>query len=82
MFFFFPNILCSLLLFTCTSAKVDCHQSAGFVSVLGEGNGVDSNDTDYFYHMGNALAYLYPKYLGIFSISSVRLASYHSTGML
>lgn len=82
MFFFCPNILCSLLVVICTSAKVECHQSAVFVSMLGEGNGVDDHDTDYFYRMGNALAYLYPKYFGIFSISSVRLASYHSTGML
>lgn len=61
---------------------MECHQPAGFVSVLGEGNGDDGHDTGYFYCRGYALASLYPKYFGIFSISSVRLASYHSTGML
>lgn len=69
-------------MFAFTSSKVECHQSAGFVSMLGEGNCGDGHDTDYFYCMGNALASLYPKYFGIFSISSVRLTSYHSTGML
>jgi len=43
--------------FTFSSTKVEWHQSAGFVSMLGEGDGDDGHDTDYFYCMGNALAY-------------------------
>lgn len=45
------------------STKVECHQSAGFVSMLGEGNGDDDHDNNYFYWRGNALASSYPNTL-------------------
>lgn len=80
LFLFCPNKLHPLFIFS--SKKVECHPCAGFVSMLGEGNSDDGHGTNYFYYMANALTSLYPKYFGIFSISSVRLASYHSTGML